>query len=106
MTTIEILYFDGCPSHEATIDLTRDVASEFSPEPIVQGIRVLDNEHAQRLQFPGSPTVRVDGIDIDADLQPRDEYQLACRVYRNDGVLMGHPPRKWIRDAIERSRRT
>jgi len=66
-TTIEILSFAGCPHREATHDLVLDVVAALGVEADVRAVEVRDAEAAARLGFPGSPTVRIDGIDLEPD---------------------------------------
>jgi hypothetical protein len=42
----------------------------------------VDSEQATRRErFPGSPTLRIDGQDIDSDAADRQDYGLKCRLY-------------------------
>jgi hypothetical protein len=88
---MEILYFDGCPNHEAARALVERVSGELGLEP-----------ELRRLRFLGSPTIRVAGRDVDPQAGERDEYVLSCRVYRTAGGFAGQPEERWVRDALER----
>jgi hypothetical protein len=52
------------------------------------------------LRFPGSPTVRVDEIDVEAPLPRQRGYGLSCRTYLVNRKLQGVPTREMIREAI------
>ena len=54
-------------------------------------IDVPDAEAAAALRFIGSPTVRVDGHDIEPGADTRDGFVLACRVYKTDSGYSGQP---------------
>jgi hypothetical protein len=98
--TIEILYFDGCPNHE---HLLEHLPSLLESEGIAAEIvlhNVPDDEHAQNERFLGSPTIRVDGRDIDPGAAGRTDYGLKCRMYQTPGGLTGLPPDRWILDAV------
>ena len=99
---VEILYFDGCPNHEAAQELVERVSSELGLEPELRLVNVHDEEAARRLRFLGSPTVRVAGRDVDPEAAERDEYVLSCRVYRTESGFAGQPDERWIRVALER----
>lgn len=99
---VEILYFDGCPNHEAARALVERVSSELGLEPELRLVNVPDEEAAQRLRFLGSPTVLVGGRDVDPEAGEREEYVLSCRVYRTEGGFAGQPDERWIRAALER----
>jgi hypothetical protein len=51
--------------------------------------RVETDEEAQRLRFLGSPTVRVDGRDVEPGVDARDDFGLKCRLYRTQEGLTG-----------------
>ena len=97
---VEILYFDGCPNHEAARELVERVASEVLVEPEIDLVEVLDADAATRLRFLGSPTVRVDGRDVEPGAQERRDFVLSCRVYRSGRGFSGQPDEAWIRSAL------
>lgn len=59
-------------------------------------------EAAETERFLGSPTLRVDGVDVDPGAAERDDFGLKCRIYRSDEGQTGVPPEAWIRAALER----
>jgi len=61
---LEVLYFDGCPTYRAVEETLRGVLARTDTEAEVEVVAVDTNEEAQRLRFPGSPTIRVDGEDL------------------------------------------
>lgn len=100
---IEILYFDGCPSHDALLPRLREVVSELAADADVELRRVETLDQAEEERFFGSPTVRVDGADIEPDAAERTDFGLGCRLYRSEDGTSGLPPEQWLRDAIESS---
>jgi hypothetical protein len=97
---VEILYFDGCPNHEPAHKLVEQVAAELGLQPEVELVEVADPETATRLRFLGSPSVRVDGSDVEPGADERSDFVLSCRVYRSERGLVGQPEASWIRDAL------
>ena len=97
---IELLYFEGCPHSAATLALIRDVLGDLGLKESVREVEVRDNEDAKRLRFPGSPTVRVNGVDIEPGLAERKEYALACRTYATSTGSAGVPPRELLATAL------
>jgi hypothetical protein len=65
----------------------------------INQIEVHDAEAAAPLRFLGSPTIRVDGHDVEPGADDRTEYVFACRLYRSEGGVRGEPDEQWIRDA-------
>src|SRR5207245_6672434 len=96
MKNVEVLMFEGCPNVEATLTQTRAAIAAAGVPAKVSVVRLENDEAAVRLRFLGSPTVRVDGIDVDASACTRDDFGLQCRVYSVDGHLAGAPPADWI----------
>ncbi len=97
---IEVLYFDGCPSHEQLLVHLRSLLEREGIDAEIVLRHVPDDEHAQRERFLGSPTIRVDGRDIDPGAPDRDDYGLKCRIYQTRAGLTGLPPDHWILEAI------
>ena len=83
---IEILYFDGCPHFPAARDLLRAILREERVRAEVSEIEVTDASAARRLQFIGSPTIRINGLDIEADARNEAGVGLACRRYPNGSL--------------------
>jgi len=101
---IQFLYFDGCPGHEPARALLDDVIAELAPGTPVESINASDPAVARANRFPGSPTIRVDGRDIDPDFRDAGDYTPRCRLFRTPEGLRGIPPREWIERALRRSR--
>ena len=93
---IELLWFAGCPNHVAARRLLRDVVAELSPASVIRDIDATDPGVAERLRFPGSPTIRVDGRDVEPGFQDGADHTPRCRLYRTDRGLAPIPPREWI----------
>ena len=101
--TVELLWWEGCPSHPQTLaDLERILLEEgISAE--VRRIEIEDDEQARRERFPGSPTIRIDGEDL-FPAEEGEPYSLTCRVYRlRDGRISPTPDPEDVRDAVRRA---
>lgn len=97
---VEVLYFDGCPNHEATRARVERIVDELGVSADVRVVRVEGSEDAERKRFLGSPTVRVDGSDVEPGAEDRTDYVLACRVYRTSAGYSGEPDERWVRAAL------
>ena len=99
--TIELLYFDGCPNHEVVLAHLHELLNkvEFTPDVVLR--RIADDAAAQRERFLGSPTVRVDGRDIEPGADDRDDYGMKCRLYATSKGLAGVPEDEWLLRALE-----
>ncbi len=88
---VELLWWRGCPSWQRAIAIVREQMALAGLDPETLAVReIVDDEAAEREGFPGSPTIRVDGADIQ---EPGDEPGgLTCRVYRlRDGRISALP---------------
>jgi hypothetical protein len=99
---IELLYFDGCPSHEAFEPRLRALIAEAGLDVQIRPRRVESDAAAESERFLGSPTLRVDGVDIDPGAGDRSDYGLKCRLYPTEQGLRGAPPDAWVLDALQR----
>jgi len=97
---IELLYFEGCPSYEALLpELRALLASEgISDEIELRAVEAI--EDAERERFLGSPTLRIDGKDVDPSAEGREDFGIKCRLYRAEDGLGHVPPQAWVRAAL------
>jgi len=93
---IEVLYFSGCPNHEPTVDLAREVIGELGLEAAIREVPVETAEAAEKHRFVGSPSVRVNGRDIEPAAREQTEFALSCRMYGHAGV----PPKELLVEAL------
>jgi hypothetical protein len=98
---IEILYFDGCPNHKQATDLVRESLRELAISAEVLEVNVPDAATAEAVRFLGSPSIRVEGMDVEPAARARREYALCCRTYGTDGRIAGLPSRDLLRQALK-----
>ncbi len=101
---VELLYWRGCPSWEKALALVRDELEAVGLDPEEIRVREVTTDiEAEREGFVGSPTIRIDG----RDLQPPtgEPTGLTCRVYRlRDGRISPLPDRDDLREALSDAR--
>jgi hypothetical protein len=102
--TVEVLVVSGCPGTELAIARVREAAEALQLETNLRFVIVEDDEQARAHGFIGSPTVRVEGLDVEEGIANRP-LGLACRLYESvpGGVVERAPPLAWIRAALARS---
>ena len=93
---IDILYFFGCPNYPPTAVLVREVVATLGFAAEIREIEVAGDAMAERLRFYGSPTIQVDGLDIDPSAAGRSGHALGCRMYGSGGI----PPREMVEQAL------
>jgi hypothetical protein len=103
--TLELLYLPGCPNHGVTMDLVHTVLRAEGIPVEVDEISINNVEEASSHAFPGSPTIRVNGQDIENIPSDRLAVGFACRTYLVDGRPQGVPPRSLLEQAIRTARK-
>jgi hypothetical protein len=100
---VELLWWEGCPSHAEALEQLRQVLDEEGLDPeAVELVEVVSDEQAERERFFGSPTIRIDGEDVVPPAEG-DPVGLSCRVYRlGDGRPSPAPDPDDVRDAVRR----
>lgn len=98
---IELLYVANCPNHAVALERLRAILSASGLQTHVSEVLVRDAEMAQSLKFPGSPTIRVNGQDVEPQFERAVSFGLMCRLY-SDGS--GAPSLDSLRAAIEKAR--
>jgi hypothetical protein len=100
---IEVLYVQDCPAYQATLALVQRVRAELGIDAELRTSLIADQAAAERARFAGSPTVRVDGHDVEPGSEPATEYLLGCRLYRLEYRFAAQPEERWVRDALLRA---
>lgn len=101
---IELLYFDGCPSQERLYPRLERLLSEAGVSDPILLRRVESPEAADAERFLGSPSLRIDGQDVEPGADGREDFGLKCRLYRSAAGASGLPPDAWISAALERAK--
>ncbi len=102
---IEFLYWHQCPSHEVALARLHKVLKEEGVSPTIDVMHVGTEEDAVAKQFPGSPTIRINGTDIAPPPTGVKEYNLTCRAYLSeDGQISPLPTKESMRRAIRNAR--
>jgi hypothetical protein len=100
---VELLWFSDCPNHAPARRMLEDVIADLVPGTPIRDVDATDPMVAQQARFPGSPTIRVDGRDVDPSYVDPGDYTPRCRLYRTESGLRGLPDRRWVEDALRRA---
>lgn len=100
---VEVLYVADCPSHPAAIKLVKEVLAAQDVAAEIQEILVRDAKMAEELRFCGSPTIRINGRDVAADLLDGRTFGLSCRLYPGSKQI-GLPPAEMVHRAMLEAR--
>jgi copper chaperone CopZ len=97
---IEVLYFEGCPNHKPAIARIDELVKAEGISAEVSEVNVPDASVAQEVGFLGSPSIRVNGMDVEQAARSAREYGMMCRTYVVNGQREGLPSREMILQAI------
>jgi len=97
---VELLWFSDCPNHAVVRQMLADAIERLAPGTRIQEVDASDPEVASAQRFPGSPTIRVDGVDIEPGFADPGDYTPRCRLYRTAAGLRGVPDPAWIDEAL------
>jgi hypothetical protein len=83
---VDVIVVEGCPGRQDTIDLVESVAHELGIAIQLQQTLVDTPEEAVRTRLLGSPTVLVNGFDIELVARNRTDFTISCRIYSGTPV--------------------
>jgi mercuric ion transport protein len=98
---VQVLYFDGCPHYLPTVEQVIETLRAQGVDAEVERVAVTTPEQAQSIAFLGSPSVRINGLDVEREARTLKGYGFGCRTYFDGGRRTGLPSRDMIQRAIE-----
>lgn len=97
---IEFQYFNGCPNADKTlINLKETLKKDEFKGIILEIIEVPDIDTSKKINFQGSPSILVNGLDIYTGIIPT-ESSYSCRIYNINGENSGILPRDFIEQRV------
>ena len=97
---VEVLYFKGCPNHLPTVERVLETLRGMGLHEKIREIEVDSQDKAEVTAFLGSPSVRINGVDVEPSARGVRAFGLTCRTYTDDGTRTGLPSRELISAAI------
>jgi hypothetical protein len=76
LPVIEILLSPGCAHADEAVNLVKKTLAELNIDAEVSEIMLESDEKARELKFLGSPTIRVNGLDIEPGAEERQDFGL------------------------------
>jgi hypothetical protein len=95
---IEVLYVPGCPNYGPAVERIQQVLTAELLRADIERVPINSDAEAKALQFPGSPTIRINGTDVEPN--QTNATGLACRLYANSG---GVPSEEMLKLALSRA---
>src|SRR5216683_7826448 len=97
---IEVLYFEGCPNHLPAVERIRETLKSLGLEEEIHQVVVHTPADAEAQAFVGSPSIRINGADIEPWARTAKTFGLSCRTYPDGSDRSGVPSRELLRRAI------
>lgn len=97
---IEFLYFEGCPHYPPALALLKSLLKEEGTEHSIEMIKVDSDPYAKEILFLGSPSIRINGKDIEEEKGFFPDYGIKCRIYNGKDGPTGLPPGELLRSSI------
>lgn len=104
---IQFLYFSGCPSYRGGLENLKQALRELGLKEDFEIINIETDEMAQEHNFIGSPTIRINGEDIDPKARDvKVAGYKGCRIYQTEEGLKGTPIVEMIKRAIKETQQS
>jgi hypothetical protein len=97
---IEVLYTEHCPFWKEVTKIIEEILEKFEIQASVKKVKISSEDEARRLRFPGSPTVRINGVDVDPTFKETRGI-IGCRIYNYRGKIYEYPPKDMIIKAVK-----
>ncbi len=98
---IEVLYIADCPNHQQVVERVREVISAAGIRDTIAEMEIRNGMDAEKWQFIGSPTVRINGVDVEPEARAVRHFGLGCRSYSENGQRSGAPSAQLIWRAVQ-----
>jgi hypothetical protein len=100
---IEVLYFDGCPNHLPAMEIVHEILHLLGRKDEIHQVEIRTQTEAEAMGFVGSPSIRINGVDIEPWTRTAETFGVSCRTYSHGSQRGGVPSREQLRRAIEES---
>ena len=98
--TLEILYFPDCPNYLPAVEHVQKALREEHASAEIKHVAVLDAATARATRFLGSPSIRINGVDVEPSARSGGAPDMCCRTYGAGNGPKGAPSIELIRAAI------
>ena len=97
---IELLYFEGCPNHEPAKRILQEALDSLDRQDLIEEVEVRTPEEAEAIGFVGSPSIRINGSDIEPWARNAKAFGVSCRTYAYGSQHSGVPSREFLLGVI------
>ena len=98
-----LYYFTDCPSYTTALENLKEALRREGLSEDVEIVSVADDAQARVAQFIGSPTIRINGVDVEGPEAEHSGYWFGCRVYVGGAKRAGWPSVEQVQQALRRA---
>ena len=98
---IELFYFDGCTAYQTALKYLEELIQEKNLDAAVKMIKIEGDQQALASRFLGSPSIRINGLDVEPGAEKIKDFSMRCRLYLEDDEMSEWPSKKMIAQAID-----
>lgn len=102
MLSIDVLHYEDCPHYGEAAEALKAVLEEEDVDAEEHMVAVSPGEEAEKWGFIGSPTILINGQDLEPEVDQETPYQGHCRMYMYKDEPFEFPPKEMIREALKR----
>jgi hypothetical protein len=102
---IQVLYFYGCNSYERALEQLENAMKDEGVEDYIEVVRVSNDTEAKKLRFLGSPTIQINGKDVEREARMRSNYGMRNRQYWSKTGQKGIPSDETVRAALREAKK-
>ncbi len=99
MLKIRFLYFEGCPNKTPALERLKAVLNRLEIDSPIEMIEIKTVDDAQKYHFLGSPSIQINGVDIEKE-RINDPPFFGCRLYQTPAGPSGIPPEELLIQAL------
>lgn len=99
---IEIQYYEGCPNSKIVLQMVKEFISKSEFKIDFEEILVETPKAAKKHKFRGSPTILINGNDLEG-LEENRTSSLSCRYYPN-GLPNEEDLNNYINSIVEQNK--
>ena len=102
MFTIKLLHTEGCHAYHQAFDELEKALKEKGLPVQFEVILISSEEEAKEHKFFGSPTIQINGVDVDPKAKMVTKYGVSsCRPYFWEGKSYDYPPKEIILEVLK-----
>ena len=100
---VQVFISPSCSHAEAALGLVNEYLAEAGVHAEIEEVVTANFEDAKNVRSLGSPTVRIDGVDIEYGTNEPQEFTSECRYYNTTDGWEPLPPKHLVLGAITRA---